>query len=70
MRSFKEPCRGYRFPHLVAAVSNAGGLGILGAAFMSPEQLKENTREIKARTDKPFGVNSCRIILRSMSFWT
>lgn len=45
------------FPPLVAAVSNAGGLGILGAAFMSPEQLRENIREIKAHTDKPFGVN-------------
>ncbi|MBW1788152.1 MAG: nitronate monooxygenase [Deltaproteobacteria bacterium] len=45
------------FPPLVAAVSNAGGLGILGAAFMSPEELQENIREIKRHTDKPFGVN-------------
>ena len=45
------------FPPLVAAVSNAGGLGILGAAFMTPEQLKENIRQIKDQTDKPFGVN-------------
>jgi len=45
------------FPPLVAAVSNAGGLGILGAAFMSPEELKENIRKIKKLTDKPFGVN-------------
>lgn len=45
------------FPPLVAAVSNAGGLGILGAAFMSPEELRENIREIRRLTDNPFGVN-------------
>ncbi|MBL7177946.1 MAG: nitronate monooxygenase [Desulfobacteraceae bacterium] len=45
------------FPPLVAAVSNAGGLGILGAAFMSPEELRRNIRKIKGLTDKPFGVN-------------
>ena len=32
------------FPPLVAAVSNAGGLGILGAAFMSPDELQESIR--------------------------
>jgi enoyl-[acyl-carrier protein] reductase II len=45
------------FPPLVAAVSNAGGLGILGAAFMVPEELRDNIRQIKDLTDKPFGVN-------------
>jgi len=45
------------FPPLVAAVSNAGGLGILGAAFMDPPELRKNIRAIKKRTDKPFGVN-------------
>ncbi len=45
------------FPPLVAGVSNAGGLGILGAAFMTPEQLRDNIRKIKDMTDKPFGVN-------------
>ena len=45
------------FPPLVAAVSKAGGLGILGAAFMSPEELRENIRKIKKLTDRPFGVN-------------
>ncbi|MBU1206722.1 MAG: nitronate monooxygenase [Proteobacteria bacterium] len=45
------------FPPLVAAVSNAGGLGILGAAFMSSEELQQNIRKIKEETDKPFGVN-------------
>ena len=45
------------FPPLVAAVSNAGGLGILGAAFMGPSELRENIKSIKKRTDRPFGVN-------------
>jgi len=45
------------FPPLVAAVSNAGGLGILGAAFMAPQELRENIKMIKQLTDKPFGVN-------------
>ncbi len=45
------------FPPLVAAVSNAGGLGILGAAFMNPELLRENIRKIKDLTDRPFAVN-------------
>ena len=45
------------FPPLVAAVSNAGGLGILGAAFMSLDELTENIRRIKDLTDQPFGVN-------------
>ena len=35
------------FPPLVAAVSNAGGLGLLGAAFMTPEELRKNIRIIK-----------------------
>ncbi|MBW1887519.1 MAG: nitronate monooxygenase [Deltaproteobacteria bacterium] len=44
-------------PSLVAAVSNAGGLGILGASIMQPEELRENIRGIKSLTQKPFGVN-------------
>ena len=44
-------------PPLVAAVSNAGGLGILGASFMKPEELRENIRKVKGMTDKPFAVN-------------
>lgn len=47
-------CSGWR---LAAAVSNAGGLGLLGAGSMHPETLKEHIRKCKAATDKPFGVN-------------
>ena len=40
-----------------AAVSNAGGLGLIAGGGMSPEMLRENIREAKRLTDKPFGVN-------------
>ena len=42
---------------LVAAVSNAGGFGVLGAAQLSPEQIIEAVNDIKALTSKPFGVD-------------
>ena len=42
---------------LASAVSNAGGLGLLGAGSMHPETLAEHIRKCKAATDKPFGVN-------------
>src|SRR5919199_2511661 len=44
-------------PELVAAVSNAGGLGSLGAAYLPPETLREQVREIRGLTGGPFGVN-------------
>jgi nitronate monooxygenase len=44
-------------PELVAAVSNAGGLGSLGAAYLTPDQITEAIRQIKSLTDKPFNVN-------------
>ena len=47
-------CSGWR---LAAAVSNAGGLGLLGAGSMHPETLREHIRKMKAATDKPWGVN-------------
>ncbi len=42
---------------LASAVSNAGGLGIIGAGSMYPEILREHIRKCKKATDKPFGVN-------------
>jgi nitronate monooxygenase len=44
-------------PALVAAVSEAGGVGSLGGAYLSPEALREAIRETRARTVRPFGVN-------------
>ena len=42
---------------LVSAVSNAGGLGLLGSGSMYPAVLKEHIQKCKAATNKPFGVN-------------
>ena len=42
---------------LVSAVSNAGGLGIIGAGSMYPDVLREHIQKCKAATNKPFGVN-------------
>jgi enoyl-[acyl-carrier protein] reductase II len=47
-------CSGWR---LAAAVSNAGGLGVIGSGSMYPDVLKEHVRKCKAATDKPFAVN-------------
>lgn len=47
-------CSGWR---LASAVSNAGGLGLLGAGSMYPEVLREHIRKCKQATSKPFGVN-------------
>ncbi|MBQ7690461.1 MAG: nitronate monooxygenase [Muribaculaceae bacterium] len=47
-------CSGWR---LAAAVSQAGGLGLLGAGSMSPEVLREQIAKCRAATTKPFGVN-------------
>jgi len=44
-------------PRLVSATANAGALGILASATMSFDQLRAAIREVKARTDRPFGVN-------------
>ena len=44
-------------PRLTQATSNAGGLGILAGATLTPEQFTPAIREIKERTDRPFGVN-------------
>ncbi|WP_066062836.1 NAD(P)H-dependent flavin oxidoreductase [Neobacillus soli] len=42
---------------LVAGVSNTGGLGMIGAGYMSPDQMQNQIREIRQLTDKPIGVN-------------
>ena len=42
---------------LASAVSNAGGLGILGAGSMYPDVLRQHIQKCKKATDKPFGVN-------------
>ena len=47
-------CSGWR---LASAVSNAGGLGLIGAGSMHPEVLREHIRKCQSTTDKPIGVN-------------
>lgn len=47
-------CSGWR---LASAVSNNGGLGLIGAGSMHPEVLREHIQKTKQATDKPFGVN-------------
>lgn len=42
---------------LVAAVSNCGGLGMIGAGYLTPTQMRDQIKEIKQLTSKPFGVN-------------
>lgn len=44
-------------PDLVAAVSNAGGLGVLGCTSMSPEEVRSVIRRTRELTDRPFGVD-------------
>lgn len=48
---------GVTTPALVAAVSNAGGLGSLGAGYMSPSEIKNTIAAIREQTNKPFAVN-------------
>ncbi len=48
---------GIATPKLIAAVSNAGGLGSLGAGYMSAQSIRETIREIRQLTKAPFAVN-------------
>jgi nitronate monooxygenase len=44
-------------PDLVAAVSNAGALGFIGAAYLTPEQIISTATAVRSRTTRPFGIN-------------
>jgi nitronate monooxygenase len=44
-------------PALVAAVCEAGGLGFIGAAYLTPEQIGEAARKVQTQTSRPFGIN-------------
>ena len=48
---------GVAMAELVAAVSNAGGLGVVGAAMLTPAALRDEVRRVKDLTDKPFAVD-------------
>ena len=47
-------CSGWK---LATAVSNAGGLGLIGGGSMYPDVFREHIRKARAATQKPFGVN-------------
>ena len=55
-------------PALVAAVSEAGGLGSIGALFTSAEQLRDQIEQVRARTERPFAVNHVVPILDEEAF--
>ncbi len=48
---------GVSYAELVAAVSNAGGYGVLGAGNMSPHEISDELAKVRSLTDKPFGVD-------------
>jgi nitronate monooxygenase len=53
----QAPMAGASTPALVAAVSNGGGLGSLGAAMMTPDDIRAAIREVRRLTDRPFNIN-------------
>ena len=53
----QAPMAGFDSPELVAAASNAGALGSLGAQYRTPDEIKKAIGEIRSLTDKPFAVN-------------
>ena len=53
----QAPMAGASNPDLVAAVSNAGGLGALGAAAHSPDALRKAIQAIRQQSDAPFNIN-------------
>ncbi len=55
-------------PDLVAAVSNAGGLGAMGCHGLSPERIREGTSAIRDKTNKPFALNFLLFEAREESF--
>jgi NAD(P)H-dependent flavin oxidoreductase YrpB (nitropropane dioxygenase family) len=55
-------------PKLVAAVSNAGGLGTLGTSTLSSEQITSAARAIRESTDKPFGINHLLFRMRDEDY--
>lgn len=54
---FQAGMSSYTTPELVAAVSNAGGVGIIGGLFRDADELREEIRKVRELTSRPFGVN-------------
>ncbi len=49
-------------PKLVAAVSNAGGIGMLNSVAYTPDQMKDVIKQVKSLTDRPFGINATLVL--------
>ncbi len=47
-------------PQLIAAVCQAGGLGSLGAGYLTGQQIRQAARDIRALTDQPFAINKLK----------
>ncbi|MHB8612719.1 MAG: NAD(P)H-dependent flavin oxidoreductase [Candidatus Dormibacteraceae bacterium] len=58
----------YTSPELVAAVSNAGGLGIIGGLGRAPDELRSEIRRVRELTSRPFGVNHVLCRLEAAAF--
>ncbi|HYM96588.1 MAG TPA: nitronate monooxygenase, partial [Candidatus Sulfotelmatobacter sp.] len=59
---------GWTTPELVAAVSNAGGLGIIGGLRLSADELRRDIRRVRELTSRPFGVNHVVCLLDEAAF--
>ena len=60
-------------PQLVAAVANAGGLGMLALTWTPPQQAGQRMRRVRELTDRPFGVNlvlAAELVSRGISSFT
>ncbi len=55
-------------PQLVAAVSNAGGLGALGCGYMTADQIRTGSAAVREQTNKPFGLNFLLFDIKEDSF--
>jgi nitronate monooxygenase len=53
----QAPLAGGDTPELIAAVSEAGAFGFIGAAYLTPSQILDAARAVRARTKRPFGVS-------------
>ena len=53
----QAPIGGVSVPALAGAVSNAGGLGMMAVGFLSPDEIRAAIAELRALTDRPFGIN-------------
>jgi len=53
----QAPMAGVSTAEMVAAVSNAGGLGSIGAGYLTPEALRQLTRRVRELTDRPYAIN-------------